>query len=242
MDNRQAKRILATYRPGIDDDEPQMADALAQAKHDPELSRWLERQTAADSSVRTKLRNAPMPVGLKTRILANRPAETPAGVWWKRRSIWIAAATAILAIEFFIYWPHFRPANAFAAYRAGMVQYVAAGYKMDLRTENLDALRQAFIQSGWPSDYVVPLGLKQLMVEGGCQSRWRNHKVSLLCLEAKDHDVWLLVIERDDVWGAPPKKPVFAKEGGIATASWTSGHLTYILATAGDEVELKSLL
>jgi hypothetical protein len=123
-----------------------------------------------------------------------------------------------------------------------MVQYVAAGYQMDLRTESLEALRQQFVKSGWPSDYVVPPGLTRLTVEGGCQSQWRGHKVSLLCLETKDHDVWLFVIERGDVWNAPSSKPVFAKEGRIATASWTAGHLTYILATEGDEAELRSLL
>ena len=149
---------------------------------------------------------------------------------------------AVLIVEFIIYWPHLRPENAFTAYRTGMVQYVAAGYKMDLRADNFDALRQVFIKNGWPADYVVPPGLKQLTVEGGCQNQWRGHKVSLLCLEAKNHDVWLLVTERNSVSHAPPSSPVFAKEGKIATASWTTGHLTYVLATEGDEAELKSYL
>ena len=204
MDNQEARRILETYRPGVDEIDAQVTEALACARRDDKLSEWLEQESALDGALRKKLRDISVPVGLRTRILANAPAATSAVVWWRRRPVWLAAAAAILVIEFVIYWPHLRPENAFTAYRAGMVQYVAAGYQMDLRTEDLDALRQQFVKSGWPSDYVVPPALTKLTVEGGCQSQWRGHKVSLLCLEAKDHDVWLLVIERDAVWHAPP--------------------------------------
>jgi hypothetical protein len=239
VDNDQAKRILSTYRPGVDDAEPDVAEALAHARRAPDLQRWLESETKIDATLRGKLRDVTVPVGLKTRILANASTETSPVAWWRRRPVWLAAAVAILIVEFVLYWPHLRPENAFTAYRAGMVQYVAAGYKMDLRADSFEALRQQFVKSGWPSDYTVPPALTQLTVEGGCQSQWRGRKVSLLCLEAKGHDVWLLVIDREGVWHAPPDHPVFAYEGNVATASWTAGHLTYVLATQGDDAELK---
>ena len=50
------------------------------------------------------------------------------------------------------------------------------------------------------------------------------------------------VIERSAVWNAPPTQPVFAKDGRITSASWTAGHLVYILATESDEAELRSYL
>jgi uncharacterized membrane protein YbaN (DUF454 family) len=239
VDSEQAKQILQAYRPGVDDAEPSVAEALAQAGRDPELSRWLEQQTAFDAVIRARLREVPAPVGLKTRILANVPAETPAVAWWQRRPVWLAAALIALVL---VYLPYLRPSNTFAAYRAGMVQYVASGYAMEVRADNFDALRERFSKDGWPADYVLPPGLTRLTVEGGCRSQWRGQKVSLLCLQAGDHDVWLCVIDRSAVWHEPGNSPVFAREGRIATASWTSGHLTYLLATEGDEAELKSYL
>ena len=242
MDSQRAKEILRAYRPGVDDADPQVVEALAQAKRDVELSRWLEQENAADAAIRAKLRDVAVPVGLKTRILANATAETPAVAWWRRRPVWLAAAAIVLLVELIIYLPHLRPANAFTTYRTGMVQFVAAGYRMDLRADNFDALRQRFVKDGWPSDYVVPSGLTRLSVNGGCECQWRGNKVSLLCLRAKDHDVWLFVAERSAVWNAPSTSPIFAHEGRIATVSWTAGHLTYVLATEGDEAELKSYL
>ncbi len=239
MNSEQAKQILQAYRPGVDDADPSAAEALAQARRDPELARWLEQQIAFDAAIRARLREVPVPVGLKTRILANAPAEAPAVAWWQRRPVWLAAALIVLAL---VYLPYLRPANTFAAFRAGMVQYVAAGYQMEVRADNFDALRERFSKDGWPSDYVLPPGVKGLKVEGGCLSQWRGRKVSLLCLEAKGHDVWLCVIERRAIWQAPGATPVFAREGRISTASWTSGHLTYLLATEGDEAELRSYL
>jgi hypothetical protein len=242
VDNPTAKRILASYRSGVDDADPQFAEALAQARRDPELSRWLEQEVALDAALREKLRSGPAPVGLKTRILANVPAQVPVAAWWRRRPVWLVAVAAILIVEFVIYWPNLRPANAFVTYRSGMVQYVASGYDLQVRADNFDALRQRFVKDGWPADYVLPERLTQVGVRGGCLSEWRGKKVSMLCLRAHNHNAWLLVIDRHDIWNAPHSQPVFAKEGTIATASWTAGHLTYVLATEGDDDELKSYL
>jgi uncharacterized membrane protein YbaN (DUF454 family) len=239
VNNEQAKQILLAYRPGVDDADPLVAEALALARRDPELARWLEQQTAFDAVIRARLRELPAPVGLQTRILADAPAKTAPLAWWQRRPVWLATALVVLAL---VYLPYLRPSNTFAAYRASMAQYVASGYAIELRADNFDALRQQFTKDGWPSDYVLPPGLKRLKVEGGCRGQWHGQKVSLCCLRANDHGVWLLVIDRSAVWLEPGRSPVFAREGRLATASWTDGHLTYLLATEGDEAELRSYL
>ena len=71
---------------------------------------------------------------------------------------------------------------------------------------------------------------------------WHGHKVTLMCLEAKDHDVWLFAVENAAMPDTPATAPVFARTGKITTASWADGERTYILATEGDEAELKSYL
>ena len=49
MDKEDIKLHLAGYRPELyDDDDPQIAAALAAAKADPELSQWLDEQIAFD--------------------------------------------------------------------------------------------------------------------------------------------------------------------------------------------------
>jgi hypothetical protein len=192
-----------------------------------------DQQAQFDAVIRQKLRELPAPLGLKTRILANAKAEPRANLW-----AWLAPAVAIaIAVALVLVWP--RPGNSFAAYRGEMAKFVSAKYDLDLHSESFDELRENFAKNGYPSDYVVPPGLKNIAVEGGCLRQWHGHKVSLVCLEAKDHDVWLFVAESKDV---PAATPMFAKDGKITTASWTAGHLTYLLATEGDEAELKSYL
>jgi len=234
VDSQEAKLILEAYRPGVDDAEPQFAEALAQTRRDPALARWLQEQTALDAAIRGKLRSVAVPIGLKTRILANAKPARSANLW-----AWLTPAVALLIVTAGVFW--LRP-TGFAAYRGEMVKFVSAEYKLDFATDSFDDARAGFAKNGYPSDYVDPPGLKQLHVEGGCFRQWHGSKVSLVCMEAKDHDVWLFVAERQSLPDAPPATPVFAKTGKITTASWTAGHLTYILATEGDEAELKGYL
>ena len=47
MTREEAQRTLLLYRPGTDDAaEPEIAEALAVAKQDAELSRWLDQHCA----------------------------------------------------------------------------------------------------------------------------------------------------------------------------------------------------
>ena len=192
-----------------------------------------DQQDAFDNAVRAKLRELQAPVGLKTQILASARPARATNLW-----AWLApAAVVAIALAVALLWP--RSGNSFAAYRGEMVKYVSAKYELDLHSESFDGLRENFTKNGYPSDYVLPPGLKNITVEGGCLRHWHDHKVSLVCMEAKDHDVWLFVAESVP---EAPAQPVFSKTGKITTASWTGGHLTYILATEGDEAELKRYL
>lgn len=195
-----------------------------------------EPQNAFDDAIRTKLRSVPVPVGLKTRILANAKGKRPLSL-----GAWLAPAAAIVIVAALVLcWP--RSGNSFAAYRGEMVKFVSAKYELDLRAESFDEVRDGLVKNGYPADYVLPPGLKQIKVEGGCLRQWRGQKVSLICMETKDHDVWVFVAASRAWPDAPPATPVFAKTGAITTASWTAGGLIYILATEGDEAELRSYL
>jgi hypothetical protein len=96
VDSDQARAILSVYRPGIDDHDPQFAEALAQADRDPELGAWLADLEKEFSDVRQRLRGLRVPADLANKIIRERPVPFPrpaAGfpVWQ------IAAAAALLA-------------------------------------------------------------------------------------------------------------------------------------------------
>src|SRR5437867_7410850 len=84
MDSRLAKEILLRYRPGTADaSDQEYAEALEQAKRDPELGRWFAQHQAFHNTIRDRFKQLPVPVGLKEDILAGyRPAVTP--VWWRQ--------------------------------------------------------------------------------------------------------------------------------------------------------------
>src|SRR6266853_2103288 len=125
MDSRQAKEILLGYRPGVDDpSDPPIAEALRQLELDPDLARWFEQLQQADDAIRRQLREAPVPFGLKERILAEQKIARPDFGW--RKPAVIAAAAAVIVLSVLSAWIIQRSAsNGLNAYRADMVRYVS---------------------------------------------------------------------------------------------------------------------
>jgi len=235
VDSQQAKQILGRYRPGVDDDDPQFAEALAFARRTPELSRWLDQQVALDAAIRAKLRSAAAPVGLKTRILANAKVEPPAIAWWRHPG-WIAVALAALIVVAMVW----HRTAGFPAYRAKMVAFVSREYKLDLKTKSFEEFRQALAKGKYPAISALPPALAKVTLEGGCLLDWRGHKVTLICMEAPGQgDVWLCLAERGTV---PETVRQVGKVGKMMTAAWTDGNLVYLLITEGDEAELRRYL
>jgi hypothetical protein len=250
MDSLRAKEILAAYRPTEGEAvDPLVAEALDHARRDPALGRWLEQQTAFDAAIGAKLRQMSVPADLKGRILAHQKTPRPAIMVWWRQPAFLAAAAMIIfvgvALGLFL-----SPRRDFNGYRRQMVAFVAEGYKMNVESKDLNQLRQAFTAKGWPSDYMVPLALQSLPVEGGVMLEWRGHKVSLVCWSApgeeqkgeqgeaeekEEKGTWLFVMEG----AAPPNAPTgdtpqFAMVGELATASWSLDGTLYVLASRSD--------
>ncbi len=96
MDRQEARSILSIYRPGIDDDDPQFAEALAEAERDPELRAWLFEQGKSYDEIREKLRSVIVPDDLREKIVRERPIVFPSPT--TRSRVWqVAAAVAVLA-------------------------------------------------------------------------------------------------------------------------------------------------
>ena len=251
VNNQEAKEILWLYRPGVDDADPQFAEALAHAAQHPEVRQWLDEQCAVYAALRAKAKDIPVPADLPEQILAECQVVRPV-VWW--RSQFALGAAAVIVIGLSLSWIMFQlgllrgrapaPRTDFAAFRQEMVYFAVGSYSLDVKSTSLDELRQQFVRNGWPSDYAVPPGLTTLAVRGGCLTKWNNHKVSMLCLSAADnHKVWLYVIAHSAVSDAPSQStPRIATEYNLSTASWSEGNKTYLLTAEGNEVFLRSLL
>src|ERR1043166_4810552 len=93
MTKEEAKKILAAYRPGDQDQlESDFAEALAETQRDAELARWFAEEREFDRTVAAHLKSVPVPFGLKTRILANMRANSVTR--WR----WVAAVSAAAAV------------------------------------------------------------------------------------------------------------------------------------------------
>jgi len=243
VDRREAKEILWAYRPEAGDTEdPKVGEALEVTRRDPELMHWYEQQRGVDEAIRAELRQIAVPPGLRERILTAQKVRRP--VSRRRLTQWMAAAAAVaLAV---VVGQRFTADQSpgFDAYRETMVEFVSDEYELSAETDELEGLRRFFAKIAWPSDYEVPGPLQSVPVEGGTALEWRDHRVSLLCLEYREHeDIWLFVIDRSAHPDPPAAQaPQFLKVGKLMTASWSEGDLTYLLVAEGDEVFLRGYL
>ncbi len=247
MDSQQARTILACYRPGLDDPQSApFAEALEQARRDPELARWLEREAAFDATIGARLRDAPVPPGLQARILAGRPAAAPV-VWWRQPVVALTSlAVVLLGALVAVTLVRRGSSSDFASYREQMGALVAGDYKMDVETRELPEIQDFFARRQWPADYSVPAGLQDYPLEGAMAVEWHGHRISVICFGAEgddSKDLWLFVADRATVPDAPSSTvPEFAPTGKLTTASWASAGKVYLLAGRGDEQSLREFL
>jgi hypothetical protein len=237
MDSHQAKQVLALYRPGsVDASDPEVAEALDEARRNPELGRWFAQHCAFQASVRAGFRTIGVPEGLKERLLAG-PGPRVIQVWWRKPAMLGAAAAMVALIALAGFW--FRPQEdmGFSAYRDRMVRTALRGYRMDLLTNDLTQIREFLAKSRTHADYVLAPGLEKLPGEGCAVLGWQGQPVAMICFDlGNKQELYLFVINRSALPNAPPTKtPEFVKVNKLITASWSAGDKVYILAGQGDQ-------
>jgi hypothetical protein len=258
VDTEQAKVVLQHYRPTVDAEDPQFTEAVALARRDPELARWLAEHCAGYDAMRRTLRQTPVPAGLREEIL-QAYAASRAAAWWTRPT-WVAtlivAALVLNVIGYILYsyQPLVAPPHDFAAYLQAMTAVAAGDYKLAIETKAADELRRYLASQSSPTDYTLTPGLRALDLEGGLTLEWFGRKVSMICFNKggkepqgqeanEDDDVWFFVVSRDALPDEPTSEtPRFARTNGLITASWSRGDNAYVLATRGEQADLESLL
>jgi hypothetical protein len=248
--NQEAREILSRYRPGIDDADPQFAEAIELAQRDPELSRQLEQQAALHASIRAKFKQVPVPAGLKAAILAEKPGA--AASRFTGNSLWILAAAACVAAAVtlaVLFLPGNKPDNNFVEYRQRVVDMIARGYTMKVVSPDWSVLTAAFKAEQAPSEFSVPKQFDQLGLLGGSTVPWYSRTAAMVCYSSGGgtNNVWLAVAARDKFSKLPPASPPQLEDfngylgSSYATASWISGKLVYTVVVK-DKDDLKKLL
>jgi hypothetical protein len=258
VNREEVKIILQLYRPDTADaEDPQIADALALAKNDPELVLWLEEHCARQNVLREKFRQITAPAGLKEQIISERTVFSKQNSR-REKIVLVAALTAIfvsLAVLAVLYFPHGNSGNendfnTLGNYVNQMEGVAISGYAMNLATNDLSQIRAYLAQNFSPSDYTLPAPLEKTDTSGCAIQDWQGQKVSMICFRTgkplppkQQGDLWLFVVDRASVKGAPDATtPQFEKVNQLVTATWTQDGKLYLLATQGDEQAILKFL
>lgn len=253
MNLNEAKELLLIYRPGTANaDDPQMAEALALARSNPELARWLEAQNTQQAALRAKFSQITVPTGLKEQIISEYAASrrTPATLTrWRSAGLALAALALLLGMLAMVWHPRSLPGNSLVYYQDEMVRIALSAYAMDLETNNAAPIHSYLDQQSAP-DFKLPTPLEQTALTGCAVRVWNGAKVSLVCFrtgkplppDAKS-DLWLFVVDKEMVQNVPSTpSPTVAKVNRLMTATWTEGGKLYFLGVEGQEGDIRKYL
>jgi hypothetical protein len=232
MNNQEARFILQAYRHGGQDaGDPVFAEALEQARRDPELARWLAEEMEFDAAVSRKLKEVPVPSQLKDRILAGRKVIAPKR--WSRANLWLPLAACFVLFAGLLVWQFNRPAGDPVAGVRHELMSLMQSYPghVDYEAAGLEAAREWFAQQEADSSFVLPASLSGIAKVGCRAIDWRGSKVSMLCLFLNGEHLDLVVIDRSALLDLPALvETQFAREGNWNTAMWGEGGKVYLLA------------
>jgi len=234
MNRDQVRELLRCCRSEAEAaGDPQMAEALAQVGHDPDLAAWWERQRAFHAGARQAFRGVLPPAGLRERILAERPAA--AIVPWPWPVKWAIAAGLVMLLALGGQWLRSRDGRSLDSFRNRMAKVAQRDYRMDLLSRDAEEIRRYLrARDGW-ADYRLSPGMERLPGMGCGVLRWMDQPVSMVCFDrGGQQPLFLFVADQKALAaGAPGPEPEFREIGRLTTATWTRDGLVYVLAAKG---------
>jgi hypothetical protein len=245
MNTRQAKEILALYKPGDTNLlDPRMAEALELTRKDPDLAVWFGQHCA--SLVQSPPSSEPRPSSTIPKLPSPQVEERDQTDFFiKGTVVMVVLAVTALAISFLwsLYGPG--PQNTFPRFRDRMARLVQRSYPMKIAATDQTQIRQYFSTNSGPVDFVLPKTLEKLPGIGAAIFTWHNERVSLMGLDAGGGTNLFLFLVKRNVFPdtpLPPTKPEFNRVGRVMTGSWTMGDYVYLLTGPTDEAGLRNYL
>jgi len=228
MNADKAKQTLENYRGG-DELTNDVAEALAYARNNADVSRWFEDKEQFDARMAKAVQKITIPPQLKSAILAQRKI-VPLRSWWNQ-PVSLAAAALILGLVtlagFFL--TQTRP--TFAAYRKTVIdESWGRSPHLDFETHDIAQFNRWLTGIDPHAKVAIPSGLQDLRLRGGRTMEWNGERVVLLCLADGSRHLHLFVTDDHAFVGAPSQSsPDYEKCSGWKTVSWSQGDRTYVL-------------
>jgi hypothetical protein len=256
MDNEEARFLLGACQPsGKDADGPEIAAALTQAQHDPELAAWLACERRSDSAIAKKLRELEPDPALRARLLAGGRASLRARHWrtWRAR---FAIAAAVALTTGLGWWGHawiFSPARHAASAEIASLrtwQRNAVGvfsnplFRLDREARAYEPLEKFLLARDTHVAGELPFS-DAIGSAVGCKVlEWRGGMISLTCFRSDTGElVHLFVGARNDVDTSELQRgPHRAQVGAFATVTWLRGDLVVMVASKLPAEELERTL
>lgn len=243
MTRDEAKFLLSARRPnGADDADPQMAEALAQAKQDPELTRWLAASVEFDQAVTTRLTALPPPADLKQRILAGRSvAHFPATT--ARRRVWALSAAALVAglLGLAALWWQQRPPTL-ATLKGHLAEYLEKDWNhaFDLSNSDFATIHDWLRAQPRPVHFAAPAGLAAGRTYGCKTFECCGLPATMVCFTPKGGTtvVHVFRVQATALPDAPTKAPQFTRINQWTAASWAGDDEVYVAFTTASPEEL----
>jgi hypothetical protein len=246
MNNQEARMILQAYRCGGQDaSDPLFAEALEQARRDPELQRWFAEEDALDARIQASLQTAvPVPRELKSNLLALGKVIRPTPWRWFQPMKFAAAAAVLLLLGLaaFLFLP--QKASQLASFRETMARYsLQQQGHVAYESHDMAKIQQWLQDRGMEANLELPAALHSGPAQGCRVVDWNGRKATMICFvfDSGEH-IDLFVVDRVGMPNLPEgSAPQFAKANGLMTVTWVKGGKIYLL-TGDNKKFLQKLL
>jgi hypothetical protein len=199
MNNETAKLILSAYRPdGADAQDPVFADALEQARRDPQLGQWFEEQRTFDQSIFQELKRIEAPSSASDFLLRRIQAAQPRN--GSRPWIpWLALAAVLVIIGVVLVGPlgmNRSDGNTVAAFQRDALAMLSVqpGPRLDLATSSLPETQVYIAKEKGPLAPTLPPALWGVNTAGCRVTEWHNHRISLTCFQVPGGQLIHLIV------------------------------------------------
>lgn len=245
MNNTEAKFILQGYRPnGADAGDATFVAALEQARRDPGLQDWFNREQAFDTAMGAKLAEIAAPAGLREAILAGGRVTVSERThrWWQHPALMAAAAClAVASVAMLALFSH--PAEAADDFSTLALRDTLYNKSHGGHGAEAGAL-QAFLMS--PKMHLgesLPVDYASLRRSGCRTLNLDGREVLEVCF--KRNGTWFHCyiaqrIDFPDVRTNPA--PTLSEVKGAGVAAWSDGSHLYAVVTKSGESAFGKLL
>ena len=250
MDKQEAKQVLQALRPSdLNSSDPMVIQALVVIEGNPELKAWWTAQQSFDRKVAAKLREIPIPAELRASLLSSgkitpfpsQPAAQP-----HLSFFWLAAAAAVAILCVAGTFLHVSATAPLARsdYTADVLPLLNHDSPPLAMTSPDRGKIAAWLKERNAPMGTLPAGITALPTVGCQKFVVHGHAVSLICFALAGGGIAHLFIVDQRALADPPgnNAPEFDQVQEWATAAWSDGHMSYLLATEAGPDALKQLL